>query len=96
MGVKELLSTGPSSSGTPAVSVGVEVSCCVLTGGRGLMTGGCVGTLLSGGAALQPSGSARRADLERTRDDPTPPLTVLSCGILYVSEASAVTDCVDV
>lgn len=94
MGEEELLSTGPpcvacfSSSGVLVVSAGVE-DCCVLATGEGLITGGCSGTVLSGGAALQPSGSARRADLERTRDDPAPP-PLLFCGITYVPAPGAV------
>lgn len=56
-------------------------ACCVLAEGRGFVTGGCAGTLLSSGAALQPSGSARRADLERTGP------AAATCG--SVSEAGA-------
>lgn len=78
------------------MSVGVEVRCSVLKAGEGLMTGGCGGTVLSGGAALQPSGSARRAGWERTKDDTAPVPTVLSCGLLYAPVAGAVIRaCVD-
>lgn len=65
MGEEELLCTGPSKavcSSSSAMSAGVEVSCCVVKAGEGMMTVGGGGSVLSGGAALQPSGSARRAD----------------------------------
>lgn len=101
MGEEDLLCEAPSegvfsssSSGTSTESVGVEVSSCVLTAGGGLMATGCVGAL-SGGAALQPSGYVRKADLERTSDIPAP-LTLLSCGVLYATLVGAVkTACVD-
>lgn len=72
------------------MSVGVEVSCWVLEAGGGLMTGGCGGTVLSGGAALQPSGSARRAGWEGTKDNPAPLLSVLSSGLLNAPMAGPV------
>lgn len=98
MGEEELLSTGPpcvvptsSFSGTAAGSLGLEVGCGLFTAGESLMTGSCGGPVLSGGAALQPSGSVRRADLERTRDA-APAL----CGLMHVFVArAALKACVD-
>lgn len=68
----------------------VEVSCCAFKAGKGLIAGVCGGAVVSGGAALQPSGSARRAEWERTKEDPSPLPAVLSSGPLYAPVDGAV------